>query len=243
MRSIDVSPEGSKVFVTGGATLRKTGTYGYATIAYDASTGEQLWVRLYNGPNHLRAFAEDLGASPDGSTVFVTGYAFDSYVTVAYDALTGERLWVSRYKAPGEAFFLGVSPDGSRVFVTGLAFDVTLDYVTVAIDSATGKRLWVSRYNGRGNDADWVYDLGVSPDGSMVFVTGASVGTDRGEYATVAYDAVTGARSWVRRYNGPGKIRDGARGLAVSPDSAAVYVTGISGGQSFDYVTIAYSTR
>ena len=36
---------------------------------------------------------------------------------------------------------------------------------------------------------------------------------------------------------------DGARGLAVSPDSAAVYVTGISGGQSFDYVTIAYSTR
>ena len=199
------------------ATLRKTGTYGYATIAYDASTGEQLWVRLYNGPNHLRAFAEDLGASPDGSTVFVTGYAFDSYVTAAYDALTGERLWVSRYKAPGEAFFLGVSPDGSRVFVTGLAFDVTLDYVTVAIDSATGKRLWVSRYNGRGNDADWVYDLGVSPDGSMVFVTGWSYGgaTDL-DYATIAYQASGGATAWVRRYNGTGDFYDDARDLGVS---------------------------
>src|SRR5439155_630625 len=197
-------------------------------------------------------YPDDLAVSPNGLTVFVTGESEGEgqdldYATIAYDASTGDTRWVRRYQGPagGDDFVrsIDVSPDGSRVFVTGLAFDVTLDYVTVAIDSATGKRLWVSRYNGRGNDADWVYDLGVSPDGSMVFVTGASVGTDRGEYATVAYDAVTGARSWVRRYNGPGKIRDGARGLAVSPDSAAVYVTGISGDQSFDYVTIAYSTR
>ena len=39
----------------------------------------------------------------------------------------------------------------------------------------------------------------------MVFVTGVSNGgsTSSDDYATIAYDASTGARLWVNRYNGP----------------------------------------
>ena len=78
------------------------------------------------------------------------------------------------------------------------------DYATVAYDASTGTELWVTRYNGPGNGDDYAaYALGMSPDGSAVFVTGYSRGSTSGfDYATVAYDATTGAELWASRYNG-----------------------------------------
>ena len=74
-------------------------------------------------------------------------------------------------------------------------------------------------------------------------VTGASLGSmGDADYATVAYDAYSGAQRWVRRYNGPGKADDYAYALAVSPRGSAVFVTGESTGStgSLDYATVAY---
>ena len=69
-----------------------------------------------------------------------------------------------------------------------------------------GEELWVHRYNGPANDWDQATALGVSPDGSMVFVTGKSTGsTGYPDYETVAYETSTGHRLWVRRYMGPGE--------------------------------------
>ncbi len=76
----------------------------------------------------------------------------------------------------------------------------------------------------------------VSPGGNRVFVTGhVQSKAYFGEYGTVAYNAITGARLWARRYAGRG-----ATALAVSPDLTKVYVTGQSHG---DYTTLAYSAR
>jgi outer membrane protein assembly factor BamB len=199
--ALGLSPDGSVVFVTGASNRAEYGTsegFNYATVAYDASTGSQLWAKRYNGPANLEDIASALGVSPDGSKVFVTGHSFGStsyndYLTVAYDASTGAKLWSKRYDADNNgdsATAIGVSPDGSEVFVTGGSIGATGvdDYATFAYDASTGARLWSQRYNGPGSSFDDAIDLGVSPDGSKIFVTGTSRGsTSLDDYATVAY--------------------------------------------------------
>jgi len=117
------------------------------------------------------------------------------------------------------------------------------DYATVAYDASTGSQQWVARYNGPGNSYDGAIALGVSPDGSAVFVTGYGPGSTTGEdYATMAYDASTGAQLWLKRYNGPGNGDDFAFALGVSPDGSTVFVSGPSTGSTsnWDYATVAY---
>jgi WD40 repeat protein len=177
-----------------------------------------------------------------------TGYT--EYATIAYNASTGVKLWVARYHGPGNGAFakaLGVSPDGTRMFVTGYSTGSTgsFDYATIAYNTSTGTKLWVARYNGPGNSEDGPTSLEVSPDGTEVFVTGVSWGSSSAwDYATIAYNASTGARLWVARYNGPGNSEDRPTSLEVSPDSTEVFVTGFSEGTSSrsDYATIAYTT-
>jgi hypothetical protein len=250
--ALGVSPDGSKVFVTGQSD--GSGGFDYATIAYDAATGTQLWVKRYNGPENLGNVANALGVSPDGSRVFVTGESVGSgsefdYATVAYDAATGTQQWVTRYNGSANnvdvANALGVSPDGSRVFVTGesIGSGGDFDYASVAYDAATGTQRWVRRFNGAANQGDIAHALGVSPDGSRVFVTGESIGSgNASDYLTIAYNAATGQRSWMKRKNGPANGEDVANALGVSPDGSRVFVTGFShgSGSGRDYATVAY---
>jgi sugar lactone lactonase YvrE len=261
--SLALSPDGSTVFVAGGslndAVVPHSFVQDFATVAYDAATGERLWVRH----RRVGGGATALAVSPGGGAVFVTGYASHSgsfteydFETVAYDSATGARRWTSRYSGTGSDFeiprSLAVSPDGSAVFVTGRRSDATsdTDYGTVAIDAVTGHRLWARRYDGPGHFRDDPATVEVSPDGAQVFVTGVSSGSANiadfyaEDYATLAYDATTGATVWRRRYNGAGDSSDRATGLAVSPLGSMVFVTGASRGLAGndDYATVAYGT-
>jgi hypothetical protein len=87
------------------------------------------------------------------------------------------------------------------------------------------------------------FSLAVSPDATKVFVTGDSSRSTTGhDYATVAYNASTGATLWIKRYNGPGNGEDTAMSVASSPDGTKVIVTGRSAGStSEDYATVAYA--
>jgi DNA-binding beta-propeller fold protein YncE len=251
---VSVSPDGSRVYVVGQSNGIPSTGYDYATVAYDATNGTQLWVARYNGPGNQFDNAYTVIPSPDGTKVFVTGLSIGvtsgvDYATVAYNAATGAQLWVARYNGPGnshdDAHTVTPSPDGTKVYVTGRSVGATSgdDYATIAYDATSGAELWVARYNGTGNDNDQAYVVVASPDGSRVFVTGRSKGADTAnDYATVAYDATSGAELWVARYNGPGNLNDATRWVGVSPDGTSVYVTGNSRGSGTldDVATIAY---
>jgi hypothetical protein len=93
--SVAIDPSGTRVYVTGNV-LRGGPSYDYATLAYRASDGGQVWARRYDGPAHSDDSAFVVRASPDSSRVFVTGESISSvdqngygdydYATIAYGA-------------------------------------------------------------------------------------------------------------------------------------------------------------
>ena len=244
--AITVSPDGRKVYVTGYDVAR------WHTVAYDAATGRLIWLSQYVGHGLEANIAESIGVSQDGRSLFVTGWNYtgnsDDYATVAYNATTGSELWVAEYNDPSngydEAYSVGVAPDGSRVYVTGQSgaggYD---DYATVAYDARSGDQLWVATYDGPSGRIDEARSLGVSPDGTRIYVTGQSNGQgSSADYATIAYDSASGTQLWVARYDGPESGMDDAFALGVDPGGSLVYVTGRSTGIAthFDYATVAY---
>lgn len=254
--AVAMSPDGTRVFVTGDSSDD------IVTVAYDTATGVQLWLARF-GHYATQEVPNAIAISPDGSRLFVTGEAdaaggSSDFATVAYDTTTGAQAWVARYDGGSYdiADAIAVSADGARIFVTGQSFTApnNVDYVTVAYTAASGTPMWTATYDGPARSSDTPEAIAVSPDGLRVYVTGASYGTatvpglpltGSMDYATVAYDAGTGAQAWVARYNGPEHRPDAATALAVSPDGTRVYVAGFSRGLTgygFDYVTVAYDT-
>jgi hypothetical protein len=84
-----------------------TDLFDFATIAYDASSGAQVWLKSYQGPGQSLDLPASVEASPDGTKVFVTGTSegattLGDFFTIAYEASSGVSLWAKRYDAPRE---------------------------------------------------------------------------------------------------------------------------------------------
>jgi outer membrane protein assembly factor BamB len=165
-------------------------------VAYDAATGTQLWAAAYR-PHWDRDY-QPLAASPDGSTVFVTGTVPGTpatITTIAYNASTGARVWISRDTglrgAGASARQITVSPDGSTVYILGetTGGNGSSAYLVVACSAAAGARLWEAHYNARAGTESYSGGLAVIPAG--VVLTGATqippLGYDRYYFATVAF--------------------------------------------------------
>ncbi|HEX6934605.1 MAG TPA: PQQ-binding-like beta-propeller repeat protein [Streptosporangiaceae bacterium] len=242
--ALAVSPDGKTVFVTGQSSAASSGA-DYATVAYNAATGAPLWSTRYGGPGTSYDSARSLAIGPGGRRLFVSGFSAGAnsaevYATVAYDTATGKQLWAGQYQGPGVvgATSVTVSPGGGRVYVAETS---GITAATLAYDAATGARLWARRYQGQGGHGAFAAKVAVSPDGRTVYTAATSGQMISQDFATIAYEASTGAQKWLRLYNGTANNADDATALAVSQDGT-VYVTGASSAaRATDYATIAYS--
>jgi hypothetical protein len=193
--ALALSSDGAKVFVTGRS---KAETHDYATVAYDAGSGDTLWVRRYDG---MAQGDDSFDVASIGNAVFVTGRSIGistSYdvATVAYDASTGRRLWGDRYDGPDGGFdggtALATSPDGGTIFVAGGASSGgTSDFLTIAYAADSGQELWDAQYDGPAGVIDYALDVATDPLGSRIFVTGTSwtgATSMTGDVATISYE-------------------------------------------------------
>ncbi|WP_162055714.1 SBBP repeat-containing protein [Pontibacter pamirensis] len=249
------------VYVTG--YIRAFSETYYATIRYDAATGEQTWVQRYDGlaqNDQASAIAVD-----NAGGVYVTGpQAF-----IRYNAATGEQTWsypfkgattlavdntgglyipgrvTARYDAAtreltwGQVYNDQIS-DNNRI--EAIAVDnlgglyITRQHTTVRYNAATGEQTWVQRYGS--TNADIATAMTVDSAGG-VFVTGKSSGDGTGSnYLTVRYDAATGEQTWEQQF---ANKTNGAVAIAVD-NAGRVYVTGTSdfGEPSASFATVRY---
>lgn len=126
---------GSRVFVAGEASgPQPQCAMGITTVAYDGTTGNQVWVDFQPPLAGTVPQGFAITATPDGSRVYAAGleyyvdtlgYRGDSRV-LAYTG-AGALVWSGRYNsAPlgsqfdldSYGYFLGLSPDSSRLYLT-----------------------------------------------------------------------------------------------------------------------------
>jgi len=178
--------------------------------------------------------------SPDGAHLYLADY--DRIRVVSRDAATGALAGVQQV-----AGYLGgiptlnrahpviVSADGRHVYVgsRGCSEVEECSFASVSLfarDDAGRLQFVEAQFLGNGwlGDSESMYDLALSPDGEQLYVTRDGDGP---ELVVYARDPDTGALAFLEGHEGgfgglegldvPGR-------LVVSPDGAAVYVTGTS---------------
>lgn len=254
---VAVAPDGSRVYLTGTNSKRKRHQYDFTTVSLDAATGEKIWMKRYDGPDHRIDEALGVQVAPDGTSLYVTGFSivgnYDAdYASVAYDAATGARKWVARYNGPGVKYSndypagIVITPDGAGVVVTGqsTSSENHSEWFTVAYGTNDGAELWHDRFGPKPRRNGQPYGIAVAPDGSSVYVTGSSR-VEGEDASTLAYRTADGTRAWEARYDAAGDQDTGWR-VAASPDGERVYVTTMSDFEDKrppDFVTLGYSSR
>ncbi|UCG43469.1 MAG: PQQ-binding-like beta-propeller repeat protein, partial [candidate division WOR-3 bacterium] len=180
------------VYVTG-CSYTTAGSCDYATLKYDASDGNVIWLSRYNGRGNSQDGVYAIALDNAGG-VYVTGYSYTTpsncdYATLKYDAADGTEAWFAGYSGPGNGpdYAYDIAADNfGRVYVTGasLGSGSSYDYLTAAYDTETGEELGVHRHAGSAGYDDCAWAMATDAQG-CVYVTGycQNLGT--------SYDIVT----------------------------------------------------
>jgi hypothetical protein len=201
-------------------------------------------------PKGDQVFVTGLSDDVAGGPPFDVNY---DYATVAYDALTGAQLWDARTKWDGSDFnaptSIAADPKGEAIYVTGQVTGTTgernpvtgsvprdLDFGTVAYSMDDGSELWSDRFSTPQYDLELGKTIAVSKNGKSVYVGGISSSsqtkylftstTQAGDSLVLGYDAGTGARRWVARYNATGFDFDISELMTLSNDGKMLFTAG-----------------
>src|SRR3954468_16514900 len=107
-----VSPDSSRVFVTGNTDVLNSQETDATTIAYNAADGSRQWVATFSPGGHGQAM--NLAISPDGSRLYMVGAGNFHGALVAYDTASGAQLWAAD-AGNGLAWQVAVTGDGARL--------------------------------------------------------------------------------------------------------------------------------
>ena len=216
--ALAVSPDDSKLFVTGMSDDVDGGppfdvNYGYATVAYNALTGEQLWESRMQWPDTTFNSPTAIAVDPTSERVIVTGQAGQrelDFGTIAYNTSDGTEAWSERYGLENYDFELGrdiaIDPRGDTAYITGISaksppgvpgvvvYAPNADQLTIAYDIASGEKNWLARFNPSTTDFVSTQAVAISPDAETVY-TAASVDDQNWDYdgddfqaSVMAYD-------------------------------------------------------
>jgi hypothetical protein len=242
------------IYVTGTVNPFSSGTrYDYVAIKYDASNGDTVWVRTYNGTADSADIARDIEVDGAGN-VYVTGSSrsigtSSDIATVKYDS-SGIEQWVETYNNPdtsGSDGGYGLELDNSgNIYIAGQSqgLGTGSDIVLLKYDP-TGSLQWVTRYNGAANDYDTPSDqdggkcLAIDPYNN-IYIAGCSRGTSAyNDFITLAFNPDSTLK-WAVTYD---CCDSTDYGLAVAADdSGNVYTIGrsIGSGSYYDMATVKY---
>jgi len=137
--------DSGNVYVSGWSYGIGTGK-DYCTVKY-TPTGQELWVRRYNGPpgdqwEEVKAISLD-----PQRNVYVTGFSYglgtySDYCTIKYSS-AGTEEWVARHNGTADSFETasGLAVDGAgNVYVTGFVINTgsSFDYCTIKYAQRSG---------------------------------------------------------------------------------------------------------
>ncbi|GAB3528726.1 hypothetical protein GCM10027443_07080 [Pontibacter brevis] len=110
----------------------------YATVRYNATSGEQTWVQRYSGD--VFDVAQAIAVDNTGG-IYVTGASYSQstsfdFATVRYAATTREQTWVERYSSGGSATAVAVDTaldTRGNIIITGYTYDYNegADFLTI----------------------------------------------------------------------------------------------------------------
>lgn len=251
--ALAVSPDGHTVVVTG---QMDEGDYTVIplTIAYDAGSGSQRWMR--SDPSAI-GDGRYIRVSPDGADVYVAAqFSEDGETsltrTYAYETATGNESWRSTFRggaggsAPGG---IALAPDGSHLYLAATTMTPAGAEDTMAVvsyDASIGAQVWKRQTPGFKGLGAYAAGIAVTPDGSTILVGG---GTNRFGRRVAAFlwaiDAA-GDPQWRRVHQQSGDVWDLMTSMAVSPDGSRVYLSGNGCSATFcdgphAWLTLAFS--
>lgn len=227
-----VSPDGGTLFVTG-ISASPGGVLEQATLAYDAHSGDPLWLHRFHAQDLLgRPVAtEGYAVAAHEDRVFVFGTAG----LQALDAATGAALWAEpRNAVTCRPMYSWMSESECSLAVdqsTDTVFALTFNNVA-AFDGNDGDALWrfpltLGEHTSTGTRA-----MTFNRDGTRLYVAGPGgkekVTNDHSgidaNLEALALDARGGQLLWRAVYDSG--EREATAGIALHPDGSAVYVVG-----------------